>query len=229
MRKLIDWEMDIRVFLNDAFTTSEPADHVKSLIHILETGDLNEEPYSLKFYRCYTAISDFLDNLIHTLAVYESATPISEATEIIERICLGFGHVVGQLQHRHDNRPPFAIIADEYDVQDLVHALLRIFFDDVRAEEYTPSYAGGSARIDFLLKKEQILIETKKTRAKLRAKELGEELIIDIARYASHPDCKTLYCLVYDPGYHVTNPAGVENDLSRTEPFPVRVFITPKP
>jgi hypothetical protein len=24
-------------------------------------------------------------------------------------------------------------------------------FDDIRPEEYTPSYAGGSSRIDFLL------------------------------------------------------------------------------
>ena len=28
-------------------------------------------------------------------------------------------------------------------------------FDDIRPEEYTPSYAGGSSRIDFLLKDEK--------------------------------------------------------------------------
>lgn len=43
-------------------------------------------------------------------------------------------------------------LEDEYDVQDLPHALLLLYFDDVRAEEWTPSYAGKSARMDFLLK-----------------------------------------------------------------------------
>ena len=55
-------------------------------------------------------------------------------------------------------------IKDEYDVQDLLNALLRLNFDDVRPEEYTPSYAGSSTRVDFLLKKEKIVIEVKKTR-----------------------------------------------------------------
>jgi REase_DpnII-MboI len=32
-------------------------------------------------------------------------------------------------------------IKDEYDVQDLLHAILRAFFDDVRPEEFVPSYA----------------------------------------------------------------------------------------
>jgi hypothetical protein len=36
------------------------------------------------------------------------------------------------------------VLKDEYDVQDLLYALLRIFFDDVRPEEWTPSFAGKS-------------------------------------------------------------------------------------
>ena len=40
---------------------------------------------------------------------------------------------------------------DEYDVQDLFHALLTIYFEDIRKEEWSPSYAGGASRMDFLL------------------------------------------------------------------------------
>ncbi len=71
-------------------------------------------------------------------------------------------------------------IEDEYDVQDLLHALLLLYFDDVRTEEWTPSYAGKSSRMDFLLKNERVVIEVKKTRLGLADKELGDQLIIDV-------------------------------------------------
>ena len=62
---------------------------------------------------------------------------------------------------------------DEYDVQGLLHALLHLYFNDIRAEEWTPSYAAGSSRIDFLLKNERIIVETKKTRRGLSERELA--------------------------------------------------------
>lgn len=72
--------------------------------------------------------------------------------EILEFLILRFHSFAKQIQKRQRNREPF-IIRDEYDVQDLLHSLLRIHFDDVRPEEYCPSYAGKSARMDFFLKK----------------------------------------------------------------------------
>ncbi len=96
-------------------------------------------------------------------------------------------------------------------MQDLLHSLLRLHFDDIRPEEWTPSYGGGASRMDFLLKDERIVIEAKMARANHAAKEISEELIIDAARYKTHPDCKTLVCLVYDPNY-IKNPRGVERD-----------------
>lgn len=72
----------------------------------------------------------------------------------LTRICDRFHSVSRQLRQRHSARPTLDI-SDEYDVQDFLHALLRLFFDDVRAEEWTPSYAGQSARMDFLLKNER--------------------------------------------------------------------------
>lgn len=68
-------------------------------------------------------------------------------------------------------------------IKDLLHALLLLYFDDVRAEEWTPSYAGKFSRMDFLLKNERVVIEVKKTRQGLADKELGEQLIIDVDRY----------------------------------------------
>jgi len=136
--------------------------------------------------------------------------------------------VAVQLRHRHENRSTLNV-TDEYDVQDLLHALLRIFFEDVRPEEWTPSYAGKSSRMDFLLPAEELVVEVKKTRPSLGAKELGSELIEDIARYKVHPKCKRLICFVYDPDGRVANPRGIERDLSRNENgFEVKVIITPR-
>ncbi len=117
-----------------------------------------------------------------------------------------------QLKRRHDDRQTI-VVTDEYDVQDLVHAVLRLLFEDVRAEEYTPSYAGSSSRIDFLIKDESIGVEIKKTRHGLRDRELGEQLIIDKERYKSHHNCKNLICFIFDPDGLISNPPGLIRDL----------------
>ena len=145
----------------------------------------------------------------------------------IERICNRFHLVARQLRSRHDNRDTINV-EDEYDVQDLFHALLTLEFDDIRPEEWTPSYAGSASRTDFLLKQEQIVVEIKKTRKDLGAKQVGEQLIIDIKRYKSHPDCKALICFVYDPEGRIANPRGIENDLNgEHEGVDVKVIIAP--
>jgi hypothetical protein len=141
-------------------------------------------------------------------------------------ICERFHLVASQLRARHDSRPTLKV-EDEYDVQDLLHGLLWLNFEDVRAEEWTPSYAGSSSRTDFLLKRERIVIEVKKTRRGLGSKELGNQLTLDIAHYASHPDCKALVCFVYDPERRISNPRGIESDLSKNKPLTVKVFIRP--
>jgi hypothetical protein len=82
--------------------------------------------------------------------------------------------------------------------------------------------------MDFLLPSEQLVIEVKKTRQGLGAKELGTELLEDIARYKMHPSCKQLVCFVYDPESRVANPRGIEGDLSQSDAnFTVKVIVAP--
>lgn len=157
-----------------------------------------------------------------------SGAPARDPVQIVEHICNRFHLVARQLRCRHGDRDTLAI-EDEYDVQDLLHALLTMEFDDIRSEEWTPSYAGSGARVDFLLKQERIVIEAKKTRKGLGAKEVGEQLMIDIQRYQVHPDCRTLVCFVYDPEGRIGNPRGLENDLNgQHNDLEVRVMIVPK-
>ena len=145
---------------------------------------------------------------------------------ILESLCERFHPVARQLRRRHDQRPTLDV-ADEYDVQDLMHALLQLHFHDIRAEEWTPSYAGAASRVDFLLKPERTVLEIKKTRRTLTEKKLGEELIVDSRRYQAHQDCDTLVCFVYDPDGLISNPRGVESDLAQETPLKVKVLIRP--
>ncbi|PZP48330.1 MAG: hypothetical protein DI598_10075 [Pseudopedobacter saltans] len=133
-----------------------------------------------------------------------------------------------QLKNRHNKRDTI-YVADEYDVQDLLHCILKLHFRDVREEEYTPSYGGSSTRMDFLLKNENIVIEVKKTRNNLSDKEVGEQLILDIAHYRNHPNCKILKCFVYDPENKIKNPRGLENDINKLsdENMNVELYVRP--
>lgn len=121
-----------------------------------------------------------------------------------------------QLAKRHDKRPTLTI-TDEYDLQDLYHSLLRLFFGDVREEEWTPSYAGGGSRIDFVIPEYKLALELKHARKSMTTKELGEQLVVDIENYAKHPDVRNLVCVVFDKDGLVDNPRGIERDLTNVK------------
>ena len=83
--------------------------------------------------------------------------------------------------------------------------------------------------MDFLLKQEFIVAETKKTRPNLTFKEIGEELVVDIAKYLQHQSCKKLFCIINDPDERIDNPHGIEKDLSRKEgDLEVKAAVTPR-
>ncbi len=151
-----------------------------------------------------------------------------DALALVAKLCRRFHLFARQLHDRHHDRGTVRV-ADEYDVQDLMHALLRLHFEDVRTEEVTPSVAGKSGRMDFLLKAERLAVETKMTRRNLGQKEVGDELIVDMRRYRTHPDLRTLVCFVYDPGGFCRSPAALENDLTGGDGrFRSVVIVCPK-
>jgi hypothetical protein len=150
-----------------------------------------------------------------------------EALALVCQICSRFHRVVRQLRQRREDRPTLDV-GDEYDVQDLLHALLQLHFDDICPEEWTPSYAGGAARMDFLLKDYGIVIETKKTRSGLKSKDVGSQLIEDLARYKQAPDCRKLVCFVYDPEERITNRDGLIRDLEALDnEIEVKAIVSP--
>jgi hypothetical protein len=71
-----------------------------------------------------------------------------------------FSNAVRVLSARGRGRSPIQIV-DEYDVQYILETILAVTFDDVRPEEWTPSYAGSSSRVDFVLKRHRVAVEAK--------------------------------------------------------------------
>lgn len=170
-----------------------------------------------------------LDRLIGILKAFADIPPIAiqkSIETILEKICTNFHRCARSILNRHANRSTLEI-NDEYDVQDLLQGILRLFIDDVRPEDYVPSYAGGNSRTDFYLPEYETYIETKMTREGLRDKEVGEQLAVDIARYGDK--CKTLVCFIYDKGSLLNNPYGLISDLESlgADRVCVKVYIAP--
>lgn len=132
--------------------------------------------------------------------------------ELLAVLIKGLRRAMHPLTHRRRGAPALSF-STEYDVQDLLHALLRPWVADIRPEEFTPSYAGSSTRMDFLLPAHGLVLELKFVRDRTHAKNIGNELIIDIEHYRRHPDCNTLWCVIYDPESQLKNAEGLRKDL----------------
>ena len=151
-----------------------------------------------------------------------------DAQEFVKQLCSRFHPVARQLRLRKEYRATLDV-EDEFDAQDLLHAMLRLQFDDVEIDEWTPEYAEGAPRKTFLLNHGSLAIVVKKTRPGLTTKELADQIKTDAARYSARNLCATLLCFIYDPEGRIGNPRGVEADLtSVSDQFTVDVVITPK-
>lgn len=169
--------------------------------------------------------------LISLLRAFEQNPPAPTKADImplIADLCNNFNKFDVAIRRRHGKRQTITI-EDEYDVQDAMYAILKLFVDDIRPENYVPSYAGGNSRVDFLLPDHSLVIETKMTNKSLLDKQIGDQLIIDIARY-KQVGYKHLVCFVYDKEPFISNPYGLIKDLEglSDQAMQVTVFISPK-
>jgi hypothetical protein len=139
-----------------------------------------------------------------------------------------FHLVARQLRLRKEYRPTLEI-TDEYDLQDLFYALLRLQFDEVGTEEWTPDYTNGAPRTSYLLDWDRTVVVVKQTRSGLTIKDLAEQVKSDAAHYGARPDGTTLLCFIYDPDGRVGNPRGLEADLTTvSDNYMVEVIVAPK-
>ena len=146
---------------------------------------------------------------------------------LLEHVIGGLPRAIYPLKNRRKGRPSVEFNS-EYDVQDLFNALIQPWIGDIRTEEYTPSYAGSSSRMDFLLYDHKIVCELKYVRDASHGRRVGDELTIDVAHYRKHPDCNKLVAVIYDPNGLISNPDGLKSDIeSDSQGLEVNVFIVP--
>jgi hypothetical protein len=132
---------------------------------------------------------------------------------LVMQVLNGFPAASRVLSERQRGRPPY-VIENEYDVQDLLFAMLRSVFEDARREDWTPKLAGASKRIDVVVPSVDVVVEAKFVRDVRHAKKVGDELRVDFESYHSHPHCKHLIALVHDPSQHLPDAEQFGNELT---------------
>ncbi|MGK5530296.1 hypothetical protein [Streptomyces sp. URMC 129] len=186
----------------------------------------NHGPWQYPFEKCFLEPFQeqrhILTVLLRRVALEERAVdPFELLTTVSRRLPMAIG-VLGRTLRGRPGLP----VADEYDLQRMLHALLILHFEDVQPEETTPSRAGGSYRIDFLLRREKIAVEAKMMNRSLRRTQVRDQLVSDIFGYQRHDGVEGLFALIYDPERRIENPAGFETDLNDpSSSFPVRVVV----
>jgi hypothetical protein len=142
--------------------------------------------------------------------------PLAELEAFLRRL----PRAIRQLRSRHGDRPPFRV-QDEHDLEDLLRALLPLYFDDVRLEVRTPLYSSVS-RTDFLLRQEAVALAVKYATRELGGQQLMEQLRQDIAYYEGCGADYTLVFFVYDPSQLLRCANQVESMWSGARgPLPV--------
>ncbi len=138
----------------------------------------------------------------------DALTPLTKALRRLPR-------VIRELRNRQTDRPGFRI-EDRRDLEDLLRALLPLWFDQVWPQSRTPSYA-AQTQTDFLLTSEQIALTVKLVGSSINEQQLASQWQEDISHYAAQPNCRTLLGVVYDPLGAIPDPRRQETAWSRTE------------
>lgn len=172
-------------------------------------------------YKICNEIRDAIDHAVTLAEVNVEVQPLRRLVNSLERLPRVSRSIV---KNRRAGRATLEI-SDEYDVQDLLHGVLHLDFDDIRPEVWCPSYAGTNTRTDFLLPPEGILIEVKHTKTAHAQTKIVQELIIDIARYKTYPGVDHLICAIWDTEHHLNNPAALKSDLEKNNDGFVTVVV----
>ncbi len=167
---------------------------------------------------------------VQTMLDVRSIQPYSEEDplQLIRKVCIRFHSVARHLRLRKEHRPTLEV-EDDDDLQDLLCALLKVEFDEVGTDEWTPPYTGGAPRTTLFLNRDQIAVVVKKTRSGLTTKELADQVTADSAYYTNRDKCATLFCFIYDPEGRIGSPKQLETNLSSvSDHYTVEVLVAPK-
>lgn len=145
---------------------------------------------------------------------------------ILISIFQNFHRFAQQLKDRQNHAKPI-LIENEYALQDFIHAILRLHFQNVKNEFPLPDYCGKTSRIDFYLKEERIGIEVKYVSENLKADNLRKQLIEDKAQYINSRCFDEIVFFIYDPQTLLNKPEVFYDIEGRTNEYNIRVIVSP--
>ncbi len=212
-----------KAFFDAASSYKNMLDH--HVDRIRELNQLNDGAWFSELSYAHKICANTRDAIDHALALADvsvEAPPLKRLVKILERLPRVSRSIAKK--NRRESRETLEV-TDEYDVQDLVHGVLHLDFDDIRPEVWCPNYAGTNTRTDFFLPCDGILIEAKHTKNASAQTKIVEELIIDIARYKTYPGVQHMVCAIWDTEHHLKNPTALKSDLEQNNPGFVTVVI----
>ncbi len=128
----------------------------------------------------------------------QEATPEPDV-RMVEQLCKRLPQAARILAVRSRKGKKAYEISDEYDVQDLLHALLRAYLKYSVQEDPLPKVAGAkSSRADISIEELGVLIEVKYVHGREDQKRLFEEYSQDLVLYAQWSHLRTLVYLIYN-------------------------------
>lgn len=135
----------------------------------------------------------------HELLFAELAAAAPEPeVGLVLRLCERLPAAARILANRQHGKAPFAI-ADEYDVQDLLHALLRGFLKySVQEEPLCKVGAVRSGRADVAIEELGTIVEVKYVRGPSDQQRIIDEYSNDILLYTAWPHLKNFIYFIYN-------------------------------
>jgi hypothetical protein len=149
--------------------------------------------------RCMLPIRHGRDMTFELLfAGKKEAAPDADAS-LIEKICKRVPNAARILRNRQRKDKAPYVVEDEYDVQDLLHAILRAYLKHSVQEDPLPKVAGTkSSRADISIEELGILIEVKFVHGPDDQKRIFDEFSQDLVVYTSWTPLKTLLFVIYN-------------------------------
>lgn len=138
---------------------------------------------------------DFTNPLLFAM---DSASAPAPSVALLLQLCERLPQAARFLGSRREGKQPYKIV-DEYDVQDLLHAVIRAYFKYSVDEEPIGKVGGArSARADLGLPDVNTLIEVKFVRGPKDQQRIVEEFAQDLLLYTAWAPLQTFIYMVYN-------------------------------
>ena len=208
-RKTQEWKLKTSTYLKNTIGVEDEL--------YLEFNKHTETNYKYEIEKAVSTLKIIIETLERNITCNNNISN----QEIIETILNKFHRLVIGLKELNIK------IQAEEDVKKLLKALLSLYYDNIKSEEYVESYAGISSRIDIYIKDINQGIEIKFAKNSIQQKQIVEQINDDIQKYQKLSNCKKIYFFIYDPEFSI-KPASLEDLPSKAGNIEITTIVNPK-